>query len=134
MPKCARGTFEVQLNPQATDDQVASSPFGRMTIDKQFHGDLDATSQGEMLTACTIVKGSAGYVAIERVTGSLHGRSGTFILQHSGIMTRGVPQLRITVVPDSGTGELAGLAGQMTIDRDDGKHSYGFEYTLGETA
>jgi hypothetical protein len=105
-----------------------------MSIDKQFRGDLEASSTGEMLTAGTDVKGSAGYVAIERVTGSLHGRNGAFVLQHSGIMTRGVPQLTIAVVPDSGTGELAGLAGRMTIEIDDGKHSYGFEYTLGETA
>jgi Protein of unknown function (DUF3224) len=134
MARCARGTFEVQISPQATADQVAGSPLGRMSIDKQFRGDLEASSKGEMLTAGTNVKGSAGYVAIERVTGSLHGRSGTFVLQHSGTMTRGVPQLRINVVPDSGTGELVGLAGQMTIEITDGQHSYGFEYTLGETA
>jgi hypothetical protein len=134
MAKCARGTFEVQISPQATDDQAAGSPLGRMSIDKQFRGDLEASSKGEMLTAGTNVKGSAGYVAIERVTGSLNGRSGTFVLQHSGTMTRGVPQLSITVVPDSGTGELAELAGEMTVEIADGKHAYGFEYTIGETA
>jgi len=126
----AGGTFDVKLTPQATDDSAEGATLGRMSIDKQFHGDLEATSKGEMLTAGTSVKGSAGYVAIERVSGTLHGRSGTFALQHSGTMTRGAPQLTITVVPDSGTGQLAGLAGKMTIDIADGKHSYDFEYTL----
>jgi Protein of unknown function (DUF3224) len=129
----ASGAFEVKLSPRAMDDQAEGGLLGRMSIDKQFHGDLQATSKGEMLTAGTGVKGSAGYVAIEQVTGTLHGRKGTFILQHSGTMTRGVPQLTITVVPDSGTGELAGLAGKMAINIADGKHSYDFEYTLGET-
>jgi hypothetical protein len=101
-----------------------------MSIDKQFHGDLEATSKGQMLTAGTEVQGSAGYVAIERVSGTLGGRSGTFALQHSGTMTRGEPQLSITVVPDSGTGQLVGLAGTMLITIADGKHSYGFDYTL----
>ena len=105
-----------------------------MAIDKQFRGDLEGSSRGEMLTAGTAVKGSAGYVAIERVTGTLHGRSGSFVLQHNGIMARGAPQLTITVVPDSGTGDLTGLAGQMTVEIDEGAHSYGFEYTLGESA
>jgi hypothetical protein len=104
-----------------------------MPIEKQFSGDLEATSKGEMLTAGTSVKGSAGYVAIEKVSGALHGRSGTFVLQHSGTMTRGAPQLTITVVPDSGTGELVGLAGKMVINIVNGKHSYDFEYTLAET-
>ena len=101
-----------------------------MTIDKQFHGDLEATSKGEMLSAVGAVKGSAGYVAIEKVTGKLRGRSGSFVLQHTGTMTRGAPQLSITVVPDSGTGDLVGLTGQMTIHIEAGKHSYEFEYTL----
>ncbi len=100
-------------------------------MDKQFHGDLEATSKGQMLATTTDVKGSAGYVALERVSGTLQGRSGTFALQHNGTMTRGEPQLTITVVPDSGTGQLVGLAGTMTIAiAADGKHSYGFEYTL----
>jgi hypothetical protein len=103
-----------------------------MSIDKQFHGDLEATSQGEMLMAGTEVKGSAGYVAMERVTGTLHGRAGAFTLQHSGTMTRGVPQLSVTVVPDSGTGQLVGLAGKMAIKIADGKHFYEFDYTLAE--
>ena len=129
----ASGTFEVKLSPLATADQAEGLPLGRMAIDKQFHGDLEASSKGEMLTAGTSVKGSAGYVAIERVTGTLHGRSGSFVLQHSGTMTRGAPQLTVTVVPDSGTGDLAGLAGKMAIVIADGKHSYDLEYTLDET-
>jgi hypothetical protein len=129
----ARGTFEVQLTQQGPDDHAEAAPLGRMAIDKQFHGDLDATSQGQMLTAGTGVQGSAGYVAIERVSGTLHGRSGTFVLQHSGTMTRGAPHLTITVVPDSGTGQLVGLGGQMVITIADGQHAYDFEYTLAET-
>lgn len=129
----ASGTFEVKLNPQAMGDSSEGALLGKMSIDKQFHGDLEGTSKGEMLTAGTSVKGSAGYVAIERVSGTLHGRSGTFILQHSGTMTRGAPQLIITVVPDSGTGQLVGLAGKMGINIADGKHSYEFEYTLADT-
>ena len=128
----ASGTFEVKLTPQAADDEAGVSTLGRLTIDKQFHGDLEATSLGQMLTAGTDVKGSAGYVAIERVTGTLHGRSGSFVLQHSGTMTRGALQLTITVVPDSGTAQLAGLTGKMAIKIADGKHSYDFEYTLPE--
>ena len=103
-----------------------------MTIEKQIHGDLEATSKGQMLTAGTDVKGSAGYVAIERVTGALQGRTGSFVLQHTGTMTRGAFQLTITVVPDSGTGQLAGLTGTMNIIIADGKHSYDFDYTLPE--
>jgi hypothetical protein len=103
-----------------------------MSIAKQLHGDLEATSKGEMLTAGTAEKGSAGYVAIEWVSGTLHGRTGTFALQHTATMNRGVPSLSITVVPDSGTGQLAGLTGSMKIIIADGKHSYDFEYTLPE--
>jgi hypothetical protein len=128
----AAGTFDVKLNPHAPDDKVEGSTLARMSLEKQLHGDLEATSKGEMLTAVTDTKGSAGYVAIERVTGTLHGRRGSFVLQHTGIMTRGAPQLTITVVPDSGTGQLAGLAGTMTITIADGKHSYIMEYTLPE--
>jgi hypothetical protein len=126
----ASGTFEVKLNPQPQDDKVGDPTVGRMSIEKQFHGDLEATSKGQMLTAMTDVKGSAGYVAIERVAGTLHGRSGTFALQHTGTMTRGAPQLSVTVVPDSGTGQLVGLVGKMEIKITDGKHFYEFEYTL----
>ena len=123
----ASGTFDVKLGAQVMDDN-AEGALGRMSLDKQFHGDLEGTSKGQMLTAATSVKDSAGYVAIERVTGALHGRKGTFALQHSGIMTRGAPQLTITVVPDSGTGQLLGLTGKMTIRITDGKHFYDFEY------
>jgi hypothetical protein len=126
----ASGTFEVKLTPQPTEDKAEGANLGRMSGDKQFHGDLEGTSKVEMLTAMTDVKGSAGYVAMERVTGTLRGRSGGFILQHSGSSNRGATQLSITVVPDSGTGQLVGLAGTMTITIADGKHSYDFEYTL----
>jgi hypothetical protein len=133
MTKQANGAFEVKLNPQKPDNvQAEGAKLGRMSIEKQFHGDLEATSQGEMLMAMTEVKGSAGYVAVERVSGRLDGRSGTFILQHSGTMTRGTPELSVTVVPDSGTGELAGLVGKMAIKVEDGNHSYEFEYALPE--
>jgi len=126
----ARGSFDVKLTPQSLADSLAGPTLGRMSIDKQFHGHLEGTSQGEMLMAGTVTSGSAGYVAIERITGTLHGKRGTFVLQHTGTMTRGVPQLTITVGPDSGTGELVGLAGRMQIIIADGKHSYEFEYTL----
>jgi hypothetical protein len=125
----ATGTFEVKLTPQAAEEGRDPVP-GRMAIDKQFHGDLEAVSQGQMLAAMTAVKGSAGYVAIEKVTGSLHGRDGSFVLQHSGTMTRGVPGLSVTVVPDSGTDALTGLSGTMNIIVTEGRHSYEFEYTL----
>lgn len=126
----AKGTFEVKLNPQTPDGKYEDSALSRMTIDKQFHGDLEGASKGQMLTAATETKGSGAYVAIERVTGTLKGRSGTFILQHGGTMTGGVPKLNVTVVPDSGTGQLVGLAGKMEIIIESGKHSYDFEYTL----
>jgi Protein of unknown function (DUF3224) len=126
----ATGTFEVKLAPLDAYAGGENSTLGRMSLDKQFHGDLEAVSQGEMLTGMTAVQGSAGYVAIERVRGTLHGRNGTFVLQHSGSMNRGTPQLSITVIPDSGTDGLAGLAGTMSIDVAGGKHSYTFEYTL----
>ncbi|HEV2419366.1 MAG TPA: DUF3224 domain-containing protein [Terriglobia bacterium] len=127
------GTFEVKLVPQLPEDKAEGSTLGRMSIDKQFHGDLEATIKGEMLSAMTDVKGSAGYVAIERVTGKLHGRSGSFVLQHTGTMTRGEPQLSVTVVPDSGAGQLVGLAGKITINIANGQHSYIFDYTLPST-
>jgi hypothetical protein len=135
MPAHASGPFDVKLAPQQ-DDKVGDPTVGRMSIDKQFHGDLEATSKGQMLTAMTEVKGSAGYVAIERVTGTLRtpkgDRNGSFALLHRGIMTRGAPELSVTVVPDSGTGQLVGLTGKMTINIVDGKHSYDFDYTLPE--
>jgi hypothetical protein len=127
----ASGTFDVKLTPQAAEDGDAG--LGRMTIDKQFHGDLEGTSKGFMLSSAgTIVKGSGGYVAMEKVTGTLKGRAGSFVLQHSGTMTRGTPQLSVTVVPDSGTGQLEGISGTLTIKIDQGKHSYEFDYSLPE--
>ncbi len=126
----AAGTFEVKLDKQSLADKDADANLGRMSVDKTFAGDLDATSRGEMLSAMTAVKGSAGYVAIERVSGKLGDRTGTFVLQHTGTMTRGTPSLGVTVVPDSGTGDLTGLTGTMTIEVAGGKHSYQFEYTL----
>ena len=128
----AKGTFEVKLVPGTTDDGPEGTSMGRMSIAKQFHGGLEGTSKGEMLSALTSVKGSAGYVAIERVTGTLQGRSGTFVLQHSGIMNRGAPSLTVTVVPNSGTGQLASISGTLTIAITDGKHSYDLEYTLSD--
>lgn len=130
----ARGPFDVTLNPQKADNpQAEGAGLARLSIAKQFHGDLEATSQGEMLAIRTAVANSAGYVAIERVTGVLHGRRGAFVLQHSSTMDRGVPQQNVAVVPDSGSDELAGLAGTMTIViADGGKHSYEFEYSLPE--
>jgi hypothetical protein len=128
----ARGSFEVTITPQA-QDAVEGSAIGRLSIDKQFHGDLEATSKGQMLGVMTAVKGSAGYVAMESVTGTLHGRAGTFVLQHTGTMTRGELHLSVTVVPDSATAQLIGLAGSMNIIITDGKHSYDFAYTLPES-
>jgi hypothetical protein len=104
-----------------------------MSIDKQFHGELEGTSKGQMLAVSSDVKGSAGYVAMERVNGTLQGRRGSFALQHSGTMTRGAPQLSVSVVPDSGTDQLEGLSGKMTINIVDGKHFYEFDYTLAPT-
>src|SRR3954469_22612032 len=125
----ASGSFDVTITPQV-QDEAEGAGIARLTIDKQFHGDIEAHSQGQMLAAGTAIEGSAGYVAIEKATGTLHGRNGSFILQHNGTMSRGAGQLAITVVPDSGTGELVGLAGTMSISIVDGKHSYEFEYTL----
>ncbi len=125
----AQGDFDVKLTPQ-TPDPGDNSALGRMAIDKVFHGDLEATSRGQMLAAGTAVDGSAAYSALERVTGTLHGKAGSFVLQHTGIMNRGAPSLTITVVPDSGTGSLAGLTGSMGIIIEGGRHSYVFDYDL----
>jgi len=127
----ATGTFEVKLKPQA-DEGVGDPTVGRMSIEKQFHGDLEGTSKGQMLAVQGDVKGSAGYVAMERVSGTLAAHAGSFALQHTGTMNRGVPELSVTVVPDSGTGELVGLSGKMNIIISEGKHSYEFEYKLGQ--
>ena len=129
MAQQAKGTFEVKVTPTPYEakDAVAS---GRLTLAKTFAGDLAGTSQGEMWTADTTVQGSAGYVAMEQVTGALDGRRGSFALQHTGTMTRGTPQLSVTVVPDSAREQLVGLSGRMEIKIEDGKHFYEFEYTL----
>jgi len=126
----ARGTFDVKVMPQAADNP-AGGPFSRLFLDKQFHGDLDGTSKGQMLGAGTAVEGSAAYVALELVSGTLSGRRGSFILQHTGTMKKGAPTMTVTVVPDSGTDQLTGLEGRMTIIIEGGKHSYDFDYTLG---
>jgi len=127
----ARGTFDVKVTPAPGESKDAVP--GRFLLDKQLHGDLEGTSKGQMLTAGDFTKGSAGYVAIEQVTGTLSGRSGSFALQHSATMTPGAQELNIKVVPGSGTGQLTGLTGTMMIEIKDGKHSYDFEYTLPET-
>jgi len=130
----AAGTFDVKLTPQPADEQAKAAGIGRMSGDKQWHGDLSGTSKVEMLSFGTGAKGSSGaYVALEQFTGTLAGRTGSFVLQHSATMTRGAPTLSISVVPDSGTGQLAGIAGTLKIVIADGKHSYDFEYTLPET-
>jgi hypothetical protein len=128
----ATGPFDVKIVPQKADNpQAEGAGIGRMSIDKRFHGDIDAASQGEMIAFRTAEPTSAGYVAIERVTGSLHGRKGSFVLQHNCTMARGVATQGIVVVPDSGTGELVGLSGSMTIViAEGGAHSYVFDYTL----
>jgi hypothetical protein len=123
----ALGTFEVKLTPQAGEPSAVPARF---VIDKRYHGELEGTGQGQMLAASTVVDGSAGYVAIERVTGTIAGRTGTFVLQHSGTMDRGAPDLVIKVIPDSGTAGLTGLRGRMDIRIDAGKHVYDFEFTL----
>lgn len=129
----ATGSFETTMSPQPPYDTADGVTLGRVTISKRFHGDLEATSVVEMLSAVTGVKGSAGYVAIERVVGTLEGRVGGFVLQHSGTMTRGEPRLTVSIVPDSGSGELKGIAGTMTIDIVDGMHKFTLDYTLGDS-
>jgi len=126
----ASGTFEVRLSPQV-DGEAGGVCVGRMLMDKRFAGDLEAKSKGQMLAVRTSTEGSAGYVAMELVTGTLDGREGSFVLQHTGTMKRGAQQLSITVVPDSGTGGLEGLEGRMEIDFSGGGHAYHFDYTLG---
>jgi len=129
MTAIAKGIFDDSLKPLPADS-AADENLGRMSIDKQFAGDLVATSRGEMLTAITGVQGSAGYVAIEKVVGTLDGRQGSFVLQHTGTMNRGAPHLTVTVVPDSGTDELTGLDGTLKIEIVDGKHFYELDYSL----
>lgn len=130
----ASGTFDVVLKPLPVDAALQDGTSDRMSLEKRFHGDLAGTSNGQMLAARTQVEGSGGYVAIERISGTLHGRTGTFLLQHSGWMSKaGGMHMIITVVPDSGTGQLTGLSGSMTITIVDGRHFYGFEYVLATT-
>ena len=132
MSQRVTGPFQVKVTPQKPDTQIArAANLGRLTIDKRFHGELEAISKGEMLATQTEVKGSAAYVAMERVTGTLKGRSGSFVLQHSATMNRGKPASSVTVVPDSGTGELKGLTGKMNIIvAPDGAHSYEFDFRV----
>lgn len=130
MPQLAKGTFTVEMKPQGEPSTSDGVITGRRSLSKRFEGDLSAVGEGEMLTAITPVQGSAGYVAIERVTGTLHGKRGSFVFQHSGIMNRGAQHLSITVVPGSGTGQLEGIEGTFRLEIVDGKHFYEFEYTL----
>ena len=130
MTQTAKGSFIVSMQPLPFEGVDASAKLGRMSIDKEISGDLVATTKGEMLSAMTNTKGSAGYVAIEHVTGTLHGRKGSFVLQHTGTMNKGAPSLSVTVVPDSGTDELVGLEGTFKIDIVEGKHLYEFQYGL----
>ena len=126
----ATGTFDVKMTPLPAADSAEGSFLGRYSIDKQFSGDLLGTSYGQMLGAGTAVENSMGYVALERITGTLSGRKGSFVLQHNGTMNRGAMQLIVSVLPDSGTDQLAGIAGTMKIIIEGGKHSYEFDYTL----
>jgi hypothetical protein len=127
----ATGTFDVKITPQASDLAPEGPNLGRMSLDKQYHGDLAAAAKGEMITAAGLtVKESAAYSAVERITGTLHGKKGSFALQHTGIMDRGKPSLTITVVPDSGTAELTGLTGKMEIIIEGKQHSYLLEYEI----
>lgn len=128
----AAGPFDVTVTPQGQPEVGNGVTTGRMMIDKRYHGALEGSGVGEMLSAMTTTEGSAGYVAIERVTGKLHGRSGSFVVQHSGTMARGAQALSITVVPDSGSGELAGIAGTMRIRIEERQHFYEFDYVLPE--
>jgi len=126
------GTFEVAVGKATVHEAAADAGIGRMTLAKRYRGDLDATGVGEMLAAMTATPGSAGYVAMEKVDGTLDGRRGTFVLQHTGTMNRGAPTLSVTVVPDSGTGELVGLSGRVDIRIEGGTHFYDFDYVLGD--
>ena len=137
MTEHAKGPFDVKLAPAALafDDSDEGAARARMSLDKHYHGDLEASAKGEMLSAMTATPGSAGYVAIEKVVGTLGGRRGTFVLQHFATMTRGQPRLEIIVVPDSATGALAGLTGTMNIViAEGGKHFYELEYALADPA
>jgi hypothetical protein len=130
MTRHAEGTFDVKTTPLPGDDTTAGTLIGRYALVKQLHGDLEGTSKGEMLSAGEPSSGNAGYVAIEQVTGTLAGHTGSFALQHMGVMENGSYRLTVIVVPGSGTGQLTGITGAMTITIANGKHSYTLEYTL----
>jgi len=130
MTNHATGTFEVKLTPQ--DDKSEDKLLGRMSLTKQWHGEIEGSSTGQMLTGGDVNTGSAGYVAMEKFTGTVKGRKGTFILQHSATMTKGKGDLLITVVPDSGTDDLRGIRGKLTIKIENGKHFYDLEYGLSQ--
>jgi|SRR5688572_21351788 hypothetical protein len=132
--KRATGSFEVSLQPLSNTEVSGDAMLGRMLLTKKFSGDLSGSARGQMLSAVTPIKGSAGYVAIDHVTAELDGRKGSFLLQHSGAMNRGVPTLSIMVVPDSGTGELAGLSGTLSINIIDGQHFYDFIYSISKAS
>ncbi|MGH8373281.1 MAG: DUF3224 domain-containing protein [Gammaproteobacteria bacterium] len=132
MHRHAAGSFEVKISPLEPFNKNEGAMLGHLSIEKTFKGDLEGTGKGEMLTGGDPKTGSAGYVAMEQVTGTLHGKKGTFLLQHNGSMNRGVPSLTVSVVPDSGTGELTGIRGTLTIKIEDGKHFYEFDYSLPE--
>lgn len=132
MTERAVGTFEVKITPQSADTPAEGSPLARLSIDKQYHGDIEGTGTGEMLSAGTAIKNSAAYVAVERVSATVRGRAGTFALVHVGTMNRGAPQLSITIVPDSGTGELAGISGSYGVEIENGRHSYWLEYQISD--
>ena len=130
----ATGKFEVKLVPQATEGFDEGGALGRMTLDKTFTGDIEGTSKGQMLMAMASVKTSAAYVAVERVTGTVHGKRGTFAMHHTGIMNRGAPSLAVVIVPDSGTEELAGISGTLNIIIEKGVHSYELDYEIAPLA
>ncbi|ODP33805.1 DUF3224 domain-containing protein [Pandoraea sp. ISTKB] len=133
MNRTAKGLFDVQLGPQPLSPVAEGTGLARLSLDKTYHGDLSATGHGEMLAFRSGTPGSAGYVAMETVRGTLQGHTGTFVLQHSSTMTRGVPTQSITVVPDSGTDALSGLTGTVIITITDGQHAYAFDYVLPQT-
>lgn len=130
MTQRATGPFDVTIKPASSPERDGRTEIGRMSLDKQYYGDLAATGKGEMLTAVTDTKGSAAYVAIERVSGTLNGRTGSFVIQHAGTMSSGSESLAISIVPDSGTEELSGIRGEMLIKIADGKHFYELSYTF----
>ena len=124
----ARGPMEVNIDAEPPFLEQEGLKLNRNTVRKEFSGDMVGTSEAQMIAAFTGTPGSAGYVAIEYFTGSVDGKLGSFVLQHSGLMNRGDAQLAVTIVPDSGAGELTGISGTLEIDNDDGQHSYVLHY------